>query len=104
MSVTAISPIPFVDEPAFVDREEPQLQSNLQDDAQKTKAQVSSDVSSSGSAAVAVQAFTAFQPNVQPIASLSPTIDLPPALPADTGANSSDSATQWSAAIVDVYA
>ena len=104
MSVTAISPVPFVNEPSFVNLEEPQVQSSLQEDAQKAKAQSSSDVSSSGSAAIAVQAFTAFQPDVQPIASLSPSNEILPALPVDLGANSVDSPTQWSGAIVDVYA
>ena len=104
MSVTAVSPVPFVNEPSLMNLEEPRVQSNLQEDAQKAKAQSSSDVSSSGSAAVAVQAFTAFQPDVQPIASLSPATDIPPTLPVDLGANSSDSPTQWSGAIVDVYA
>jgi len=104
MSVTAISPVPFVNEPSLMNLEEPRVQSSLQEDAQKAKAQTSSNVSSSGSAAVAVQAFTAFQPDVQPIASLSPSNDAPPALPVDLGANSGDSPTQWSGAIVDVYA
>jgi len=104
MSVTAISPVPFVNEPSLMNLEEPRVQSSLQEDAQKAKAQTSSDVSSSGSAAIAVQAFTAFQPDVQPIASLSPSNDVPPALPVDLAPNSSDSPTQWSGAIVDVYA
>ena len=104
MSVTAISPVPFVNEPSLMNLEEPRVRSNLQDDAQKAKAQTSSDVSSSGSAAVAVQAFTAFQPDVQPIASLSPSNDVPPALPMDLAPKSSDSPTQWAGAVVDVYA
>ena len=43
-----------------------EAQSHLQDDTQKTKAQISSDdMSSSGGAALAVQAFMAFQADVQ---------------------------------------
>ena len=49
-----------------------EAQSHLQDDTQKTKAQISSDMSSSGGAALVAQAFMAFQPDVQPIASLDP--------------------------------
>jgi len=104
MSVTAISPVPFVSEPSLMNLEEPRVQSSLQEDSQKAKAQTSSDVSSSGSAAIAVQAFRAFQPDVQPIASLSPSNEVPPTLPVDLAPNSSDSPTQWSGAIVDVYA
>jgi len=104
MSVTAISPVPFVNAPSLMNIEEPQVQSNLQDDTQKAKTQTLSDVSSSGSAVVAVQAFTAFQPDVQPIASLSPTNDIPQAVPVDLGPNSSGSPAQWSGALVDVYA
>jgi hypothetical protein len=40
----------------------------LQNDTQKTKAQISSDMSSSGGTPMAVQAFMAFQPDVQHIA------------------------------------
>lgn len=101
MSVMAISPVPFVNAPSLVNIEEPLVQSNLQEDTQKAKAQTLSDVSSSGSAVAAVQAFAAFQPDVQPIASLTPSADIPAqAVPADL----SGSPTQWSGAIVDVYA
>ena len=104
MSVTAISPVPFVNAPSVVSMEEPQVQNDLQEDTQKAKAQSLSDVSSSGSAVVAVQAFTAFPPDVQPIASLSPTSDLPQAVPVDLGSSFSGSVPQWSGAMVDVYA
>src|SRR5580692_10450012 len=76
MSVTAVSPVSFLNATSLINKEQPQTQSYPQEDTEKAKAQISSDVSSSGSAAVAVQAFTAFQPDVQPIAILGP----PPAM------------------------
>jgi hypothetical protein len=104
MSVTAISPVPFVNAPGLVNIEAPQVQSNLQEATQKAKAQALSDVSSSGGAVAAVQAFMAFQPAIQPIASLSPTNDMQQAVPVEMGPGSTDSLPQWSGAIVDVYA
>ena len=105
MSVIAISPVSFVNAPSMVNIEESQVQSHLQEDSQKAKTQALSDVSSSGSAVAAMQAFTAFQPDVQPIASLSPSADISAlAVPPDVGPNSNGSQTQWSGAIVDVYA
>jgi len=104
MNVKAISPVPFVNAPSLVDIEAPQVQSNLQEDTQKAKDQTLSDVSSSGSAVVAVQAFMAFQPAVQPIASLSPAQDMPQAAPVELGADFTISPPQWSGAVVDVYA
>jgi hypothetical protein len=103
MSVTAISPVSFVNAPSFVNTEAPQVQRNLQEDTQKAKAEALSDVSSSGSGVAAVQAFMAFPPDVQPIASLIPTNDMPQALPVGSGPSSGDSLPQWSGAIVDVY-
>jgi hypothetical protein len=101
MSVMAISSVPFVSAASLMNMEEPQPQNNLQEDTQKAKAQTMSDVSSSGSAVAAKQAFTAFQPDVQPIATLSPSTEIPTqaVTPDLTG-----SPTQWSGAIVDVYA
>jgi len=105
MSTTAITPVPFVNATSLVDIGDAQAQRHLQDDTQTAKAQVSSDVSSSGSAAVSVQAFKAFQPDVQPIASLTPTTDIPTqTVPPDLSASVVSSPTQWSGAIVDVYA
>jgi hypothetical protein len=101
----AISPVSFVNASSMVNIEESQAQSHLQEDSQKAKTQALSDVSSSGSAVAATQAFTAFQPDVQPIASLSPSTDMSTlAVPPDVGPNSNGSPTQWSGAMVDVYA
>ena len=72
MRVTAVSPVSFLNATSLINKGQPQAQSGPQEDTEKAKTQISSDVSSSGSAAVAVQAFTAFQPGVQPVASLSP--------------------------------
>jgi hypothetical protein len=104
MSVTAVSPVSCLSATSLINKGEPQAQSYPQEDTEKAKAQISSDVSSSGSAAVAVQAFTAFQPDVQPIASLSPTSDGSQALPVSPGADLSGSTAQWSGGVVDVYA
>lgn|ERR1700724_3508036 len=103
MSVMAISPVPFVNAASLANTR-PEAQSHLQDDAQKTTAQISSDVSSSGSAATAVQAFMAFQPDVQPIASLNPANDTQPALPVEASTDVSNSTPAWSGAGIDVYA
>jgi hypothetical protein len=105
MSVMAISPVSFVNAPSMVNIEEPRVQSHLQEDSRKAKTQALSDVSSSGSAVAATQAFTAFQPDVQPIASLSPSTDMSTlAVPPGQASDSTGSPTQWSGAIVDVYA
>ena len=72
MSVTAVSPVSLLNATSLINKEQPQTQSYPKEDTEKAKAQISSDVSSSGSTAVAVQAFTAFQPDVQPIAILGP--------------------------------
>jgi hypothetical protein len=98
MSVTAISPVSFLNATSLIDKGQPQAQ----EDSEKAKAQTSLDVLSSGSAAVAVQAFTAFQPDVQPIAILSPTSDVSQEL--RVGADLSGSTAQWSGGMVDVYA
>jgi hypothetical protein len=103
MSVMAISPVPFVNAGSLVNTQL-EAQSHLQEDAQKTTAQISSDVSSSGSAVTAVQAFMAFQPDVQPIASLNPPNDTQPPVPVEASTDLSGSTPQWSGAIVDVYA
>ncbi len=103
MSVMAISPVPFVNAASLANTQ-PEAQSHLQDDTQKTTAQISSDLSSSGGAATAVQAFMAFQPDVQPIASLNPPDDTQPALPVEASTDLNGSTPQWSGAIVDIYA
>jgi hypothetical protein len=103
MSVMAISPVPFVNAASLANTQ-PEAQSHLQEDAQRTTAQISSDVSSSGSAATAVQAFMAFQPDVQPIASLNPPEDTQPALPTESSTDLSGATPQWSGTMVDVYA
>jgi len=103
MSVMAISPVSFANAVSLVNMQAEAL-SHLQEDAQKTTAQISSDVSSSGSVATAVQAFMAFQPDVQPIASLNPPDDPQPALPVEASTDVSGSTPQWSGAVVDVYA
>ena|ERR1700685_844544 len=103
MSVMAISPVSFANAVSLVNTQAEAL-SHLQEDAQKTTAQISSDVSSSGSVATAVQAFMAFQPDVQPIACLNPPEDTQPPLPVEASADLSDSAPQWCGALVDVYA
>src|ERR1700721_814557 len=94
MSVMAISPVPFVNAASLANTR-PEAQSHLQDDAQKTTAQISSDVSSSGSAATAVQAFMAFQPDVQPIASLNPPNNTQPPLPVEESTGVRNSQPQW---------
>jgi len=104
MSVTAVSPVSFLNATSLINKEQPQTQSYPQEDTEKAKAQISSDVSSSGSTAVAVQAFTAFQPDVQPIAILSPANEVAPALQIDLGTDSNGSTPQWSAVTLDVYA
>ena len=111
MSVTAISPVSFLNATSLINTEQPQAQIPLQEDAQKTQADASiasSSASPQGSSptgnAIAVQAFTAFAPAVQPIASLIPATDLPQALPVDLGTDSSASTPQWSAVALDVYA
>jgi len=103
MSAMAISPVPFVNATS-VSLQEPQAQSHLQEDTQQARAQTSPDGSSSGISSVAAQAFTAFSPNVQPIASLSPSNEMPQALPVDVGPDSNGSLPKWSGAMVDVYA
>lgn len=103
MSTMAISPVPFVNAASF-DIQEPQAQSRQQDDAQTARAQAPSNASSSSAAGVAAQAFTGFPPDIQPIASLSPSSDIPQPLPAQPASDSSASPEQWSANLVDVYA
>jgi hypothetical protein len=102
MSVTAISPVSFLNATSLIDVGQPQAPSPPQEDDQKAKGEAAS-ASSSGSS-VAVPAFMAFLPAVQPIASLSPGNEVAPALPADLGTDSSGSAPQWSAVRLDVYA
>jgi hypothetical protein len=104
MNVKAISPVPFANAPALLRLEQPQAQSHLQEDTPIAKPRTSPEVSSSGSTAVAVQAFTAFPPNVQPIATLVPANDTPQALPVDLGSNPGGSPVPWSGVNVDVYA
>lgn len=105
MSVTAISPVSFLTAASLINLGQPQASSPSQDDAQQTNALElpSSSPSPSGSS-VAVQAFTAFPPAVQPIASLSPTNDVPQALPVDPAADLTGFIPQWSGLTVDVYA
>jgi hypothetical protein len=96
----AIGPVPFINATSLVNTPEPQSQSHLQDDIQKTNAQISS----SGSAAMAVQAFMAFQPDVQPIASLNPANETQQALPVEANDDFNGSTPEWTGAVVDVYA
>jgi|ERR1700733_8470203 len=100
MSVMAIGPVSYMNAASLVNTPEPQTQIHLQDDVQQNNAQVSS----SGSAAMAVQAFTAFQPDVQPIASLNPGNETQQALPVEAADDFTGSISEWSGAIVDVYA
>ncbi len=108
MSVTAISPVSFLNAPSLINIGQPQAQIPPQEDTQKTQEDASNASSPQASSptgnAIAVQAFTAFAPAVQPIASLIPTTDLPQTLPADLGTDSSASTPQWSAVALDVYA
>ena len=111
MSVTAISPVSFLNAPSLINVGQPQAQRPPQEDAQKTQddaSNASSSASPQGGSpsgnAVAMQAFTAFAPAVQPIASLSPTTDVAPPLPVDLGTDSGSSTPQWSAVALDVYA
>ena len=53
MSVMAISPIPFVNAVSLENTPEPEAQSHLHEDTQKTTVEISSDISSSGSKAMA---------------------------------------------------
>lgn len=104
MSVTAISPVSFLNAASLINLEQPHAPSPSQEDTQKTKTpDVSSSSPPSGSS-VAVQAFTAFPPAVQPIASLNPASDPQQALPPDLGPDSTGFTPQWSGLTVDVYA
>ncbi len=105
MRVIAISPVPFVNAVSLVNTQREAL-SHVQDDTQKITAKISSDISSSGSATLAVQAFRAFQPDVQPIANLNPTTDIQSPLPAAGRTDLSGSTPAWSGdlAAIDVYA
>ncbi len=100
MSVMAISPISFVNATSLANTPQPEGQGH----PPETNTQTSLDTFSSGSAAMAVQAFMAFQPGVQPIASLNPVDDMPQALPVKASDDFSVSTPEWSGAIVDVYA
>jgi hypothetical protein len=102
MSVTPIRPVSFVNATS-VSTADARAHGYPQEDAEQAKPPAGSDVSSSNGA-VATQGFLAFPPDVQPIASLSPTHDMPPALPGDLGPDFSGSVAQWSGAIVDLYA
>jgi len=102
VSVTGISPVSFLNATSLIDVGLPQAPSPPQEDDQKTKGEAAS-ASSSGSS-VAVQAFMAFPPAVQPIASLSPANEVTSALPVDLGTDSSGSTPQWSAVTLDVHA
>jgi len=102
MSAMAISPVPFVNATS-VDLQEPQAQNRPPDDAQTPTAQAPAVMSSSSVAVVAAQGFTGFSPDVEPIASISPAIEMPQPLPVDL-ADSSAAPVQWSGSLVDVYA
>jgi hypothetical protein len=111
MSVTAISPVSFLNATSLINPGPPQAPSSPQESAQKTPPEasnVSSSTPPQGSSptgnAIAVQAFTAFAPAVQPIAGLIPATDVPPPLPVNLGTDSSASTQQWSAVTLDVYA
>ena len=104
MSVMAIGPVPFINATSLVDTSEPEAQSSQQDGRQKISAQIASYMSSSGSAALAVQAFMAFQPDVQPVASLNPGEDMPQALPVEVSTDFTGSTQEWSGAVLNVYA
>ena len=104
MSVMAISPVAFVSATSLVNTSESGAEGRAQDDTQKIRAQISSDMSSSGSAALAMQAFMAFQPDVQPVASLDPPVDTPQALPVEMSADFDGSTPAWSGGVLNVYA
>jgi len=111
MSITAISPVSFLNATSLINVGQPQAQSPPQQDTQKmqedapyTSTSASPQGGSPTGNAIAVQAFTAFAPAVQPIASLSPTTDLPQASPVDLGTDASGFVPQWSAVALDVYA
>jgi hypothetical protein len=96
VSVTAIGPVSFLNATSLINAGQPQRQSPLPEDIQKTSVEaadvaLTAGLSPSGKAAT-VQAFTAFPPAVQPIASLSPGGEIPQALPVDLGLDSTDSA------------
>ena len=94
MSVMAIGPVSYVNAASLVNTPEPQAQTHQQNNAQ---------LSPSG-AAMAVQAFMAFQPDVQPIASLNPANETEQALPVEANDDFNGSTPEWTGAVVDVYA
>jgi hypothetical protein len=51
-----------------------------------------------------MQAFMAFQPDVQPIANLNPTDDMPQALPVEVNTDFNGPMLGWSGAVLNVYA
>lgn len=105
MSITAIRPVSYLAAASLVNIGQPQAPSPSQEDTQKTKTpDVSSSSPSPSGSSVAVQAFTAFPPAVQPIASLSPASDPQQTLPPDLGLDSTGFTPQWSGLTVDVYA
>jgi hypothetical protein len=111
MSVTAISPVSFLNATSLINPGPPQGPSSPQGNAQKTEPEASTvsfsaspQATSPSGNAIAVQAFTAFAPAVQPIASLIPATDVPPPLPVNLGTDASASTQQWSAVTLDVYA
>jgi hypothetical protein len=105
MSITAISPVSYLAAASLVNIGQPQAPSPSQEDTQKTKTpDVSSSSPSPSGSSVAVQAFTAFPPAVQPIASLIPASDPQQTLPPDLSLDSTGFTPQWSGLTVDVYA
>ncbi len=104
MSVMAIGPVSFVNATSLVKTPEPEAQDSQPDGGQKLSAQIASDTSSSETVALALQAFMAFQPDVQPVASLNPGEDTPQALPIEVSADFTGSTQEWSGAVVNVYA
>ena len=104
MSVMAIGPVSFVNATSLVETPEPEAQGSQPDGGQKLSWQIASDTSSSHTVALALQAFMAFQPDVQPVASLKPGEDTTQALPIEVSADFSGSTQEWSGGVVNVYA